>query len=72
MTLDEKLVESVDKVARELNTTRSAFTRNALQEALDRIKARQLEDRHQQGYAAHPVTEDEFGSWETEQAWGDA
>jgi len=30
MTLDDELVESVDKVVKELKTTRSAFTRSAL------------------------------------------
>jgi metal-responsive CopG/Arc/MetJ family transcriptional regulator len=30
MTLDDELVESVDKLVKELNTSRSAFTRDAL------------------------------------------
>ena len=34
MTLDEDLVKAVDRVSKELNTTRSAFTRKALREAL--------------------------------------
>jgi len=34
MTLDEKLVEEVDKLVGELKTTRSAFTRDALRQAL--------------------------------------
>ena len=35
MTLDEKLVHKVDQVTRELKTTRSAFTRQALNDALE-------------------------------------
>lgn len=71
MTLDENLVEAVDEVVRELNTTRSAFTRSALQTALDRIKISRLEENHRKGYAAHPVTKEEFIDWEEEQDWGD-
>ena len=71
MTLDENLVESVDEVVKELNTTRSAFTRNALQDAINRVKASRLEEKHRNGYAAYPVAEGEFSDWEEEQNWGD-
>ncbi len=70
MTLDESLVESVDKVVKELNTTRSAFTRNALKDALNRVKTEQLEAKHRKGYEKNPVSEEEFGGWENEQDWG--
>lgn len=71
MTLDDTLVKAVDRVASELHTSRSAFTRKALQEALVRYKLEQLEHKHRQGYEKNPVTNDEFSLWETEQAWGD-
>ena len=71
MTLDEDLVEAVDRVSRELNTTRSAFTRKALREALALHHTAQLERKHRQGYEQRPVTADEFSVWEQEQAWGD-
>jgi len=70
MTLDESLVESVDQVVKELNTTRSAFTRNALKDALNRVKIEQLEAKHRKGYDKHPVTKGEFSGWENEQDWG--
>ena len=71
MTLDDELVERVDKIALELQTTRSAFTREALREAVRNYQDRQLELRHQEGYAAKPVGKKEFGVWESEQEWGD-
>ncbi len=71
MTLENDLVKSVDQAAKRLKTTRSAFTRSALKEALRNLKTRQLEDQHRQGYKAHPVTREEAGVWEKEQAWGD-
>ena len=71
MTLDDDLVESVDNVVKELKTTRSAFARQALQEALHRYHTSQLEQRHRRGYELLPVKEGEFSVWEEEQDWGD-
>ena len=71
MTLDDELVKKVDIIASELNTTRSAFTRNALREAVRQYHIRRLELKHRQGYAAHPVNQEEFSVWEDEQNWGD-
>jgi len=71
MTLDEELVKAVDRVSKQLRTSRSAFTRNALREALARHKLEELERKHRQGYERHPVAADEFAVWKTEQAWGD-
>jgi metal-responsive CopG/Arc/MetJ family transcriptional regulator len=71
MTLDENLIDAVDSVAKELRTTRSAFTRAALQQAIARIRMEKLEERHRQGYLKKPVSEGEFSVWEEEQKWGD-
>lgn len=71
MTLDDNLVKAVDRVSKELHTSRSAFTRKALQDALERYKIEQLEHKHRSGYERNPVATKEFSIWETEQAWGD-
>ncbi len=71
MTLESDLVRSVDEAAKKMHTTRSAFTRLALKEALRGMKIKEMEQRHRQGYKAHPVTREEAGVWEKEQAWGD-
>ena len=71
MTLDDDLVKAVDRIAKRLHTSRSAFTRKALREALDRYNLEQLERKHRQGYERHPEAAGEFSVWETEQAWGD-
>ena len=71
MTLDEDLIHAVDSVAKELRTTRSAFTRAALQRAIARIRMEKLEEKHRRGYLNKPVSEDEFSVWEEEQKWGD-
>jgi CopG family transcriptional regulator / antitoxin EndoAI len=71
MTLDDDLVKKVDAIANELQTTRSAFTRDALREAVQQYNIRRLELKHRQGYAVRPVNEEEFSVREKEQNWGD-
>lgn len=71
MTLEDELVKSVDQAAKKLHTTRSAFTRSALKEALRNLKAKQLEEKHRQGYLSNPFSKTEVGVWEKEQVWGD-
>lgn len=71
MTLDDDLVKSVDHVAKQLKTSRSAFTRKALREALANYNLEQLERRHREGYERKPTHGDEFSVWEAEQDWGD-
>lgn len=69
MTLEDDLVLAVDRLARKQNTSRSAFTRQALRDALKRAATRELERRHRAGYARKPVRPGEFDVWENEQAW---
>jgi metal-responsive CopG/Arc/MetJ family transcriptional regulator len=71
MTLDDDLVEAVDRVSKRLHTNRSSFTRKALREALSRYSLEQMENKHRQGYKRHPTSRGEFSVWEAEQAWGD-
>ncbi|MEP7011940.1 MAG: ribbon-helix-helix domain-containing protein [Acidobacteriota bacterium] len=71
MTLDESLVQEVDHAAQTLGTTRSAFTRDALREALVHLREKDLEARHRAGYARHPIQQGEFDLWEGEQVWVD-
>ncbi len=71
MTLDDDLVQSIDEVVKELNTTRSAFTRDALREALRRFHMSRLEEQHRRGYTSQPVQKREFSIWEKEQDWGE-
>jgi len=71
MTLDDGLVETVDKIVNDLKTSRSAFTRDALRDAVNRFEINRLEQKHRQGYELHPVNREEFTAWGKEQDWGD-
>jgi metal-responsive CopG/Arc/MetJ family transcriptional regulator len=71
MTLDEDLVTAVDRVVKKLGTSRAAFIRTALEEALKKVCASELEFRNREGYSRKPVSRGEFDIWESEQVWGD-
>ena len=71
MTMDPSLVEQVDRRAKRLGTTRSAFTRDALREALRRLEQKELEERQIVGYRNSPPNPQEFSISESDHAWGD-
>jgi metal-responsive CopG/Arc/MetJ family transcriptional regulator len=71
MTIDDDLVATVDRTVKKLKTTRSAFARKALKDAIMQVNIDMLEKKHKKGYERHPVGKTEFNAWETEQEWGD-
>lgn len=71
MTLDENLIKSVDKIVKAIGTTRSAFARDALRQALKNHRIKLMEEKHRRGYQRLPVRLGEFSVWEDEQEWGD-
>ncbi len=71
MTLDDALVQTVDEVVKKLKTTRSAFAREALRNAVKQVNINLLEKKHKKGYGQHPVGKTEFSVWASEQEWGD-
>jgi len=71
ITLEDELVQAVDRAAGRLDLSRSAFTRTALRAALARLELQAREQQHRAGYLRQPVMPDEFDHWEDEQIWGD-
>jgi metal-responsive CopG/Arc/MetJ family transcriptional regulator len=71
MTIDEPLLEEVDRLTTQLKTTRSAFIREALLTAIRKHTIALLEKQDEQGYARYPEEPGEFDVWAGEQAWGD-
>lgn len=71
ITLDTELADAVDRAVAKLRTSRSGFTRDALRKKLAELERKELERRHREGYAEHPVEPGEFDVWEDEQVWGD-
>jgi metal-responsive CopG/Arc/MetJ family transcriptional regulator len=64
-TLDEDLIAELDRAATVSATTRSAFVREALVNAI----AKHREVQHRQGYEKAPEGQDEFSIWASEQVW---
>ena len=71
VTMEIELVERVDVRVKRLGTTRSAFTGEALRDALRRLDEKELEERHVEGYRRDPVIPGEFEVPEADHAWGD-
>lgn len=71
VTIDEPLLSEVDRVIQSLDTTRSAFIREALRLALWQPKVAEMECKQAEGYARHPVEPGEFDGWDDEQVWGE-
>ena len=72
MTLDESLVKRVDGLVHKLRTSRSAFAREALKDAIRKHQVSELEKKHKDGYLRHPASKGELDIFEDEHAWGDA
>ena len=71
MTIDETLLSRVDQTVEDLKTTRSAFIRQALEQALKDYHLRLLEERDEAGYRLSAATEEEAEAWADEQVWGE-
>jgi predicted transcriptional regulator len=70
ITIDNQLLELVDKLSRARKMTRSAFIREALEAEIRRERIREEENRHAEGYSRAPVAQGEFDVWLNEQDWG--
>lgn len=69
ITINEPLLMQVNNAIKELGMSRSAFIRDALQQALRQLEITKLERKHKIGYARHPIELGEFDIWEAEQSW---
>jgi len=65
ITIDGDLIGEIDRAAARLKTTRAAFVRQALADAI----TRQFEAAHRRGYQIAPEGHDEFSIWAAEQMW---
>jgi len=71
ITLPQELLSKIDQTVTELDTNRSAFARQAFEDALFRAQIEQMERQDAEGYARHPQDPDEIALWENIQDWGD-
>ncbi len=69
MTIDEKLLDKVDRTSKKLKKTRSELIRVSLKKMLHELSVREMENKHRAGYQKKPVQDAEFDLWEDEQVW---
>ena len=69
MTIDEPLLEEVDRLIAVLSTTRSAFIRDALHAAIRKHNIAALEEQDRLAYAKQPEDISEVEEWLPEQVW---
>jgi metal-responsive CopG/Arc/MetJ family transcriptional regulator len=55
MTIDDDLLAAVDRVVKKLNTTRSAFARKALRDAVKKVSVNAPEKKHKKGSRHYPI-----------------
>lgn len=71
ITIDEPLLEEVDRLTAALKIPRSAFIRDALRAAIRRHTIAALEKQHARAYALHPQEPDEVDIWFPEEVRGE-
>jgi metal-responsive CopG/Arc/MetJ family transcriptional regulator len=69
MTIDDELLDRVDRTSKKLKKTRSELIRVSLRKMLHDLSIKEMEDQHRMGYSKKPVTSGEFDAWEDEQVW---
>jgi metal-responsive CopG/Arc/MetJ family transcriptional regulator len=60
LSIDDELLSRVNQTIAQQKTTLAAFIRESLIHYLNRLKIRELEKQHREGYSNYPVQKGEF------------
>jgi metal-responsive CopG/Arc/MetJ family transcriptional regulator len=71
MTIDEKLLEDVDRIIEEDGITRSAFVRTIMRAEVKKRRVREMEHKHAEAYRKQPQQPDEYEVDASTRGWGD-
>lgn len=71
IVLDEPLLHSADRAARQAGMNRSALVREALRAYLRQLEVREKERRDREGYRRQPDEAGDLAVWEQVAAWPD-
>jgi metal-responsive CopG/Arc/MetJ family transcriptional regulator len=69
VVIEEDLLRSADRAARDLKVNRSSLIRDALREHLRRLRVADLERRERAAYEQTPEDPAEFAAWDEVAAW---
>ena len=70
VTIDESLLETVDRFLQKRGENRSAFIRDSLEHYIKTLQTLQKEEKHRLAYQKHSNQKNEFEIWHKEQSWG--
>ncbi len=71
ITLEDNLLEEIDRAVRMLNKSRSAFLRDCAKIQLRKLKFAEMDRQYAESYANLPLQPDELDDWSEVQDWGD-
>ena len=69
VVIEEDLLRSADRAARDLKVNRSLLIRDALREHLRRLRVGDLERQEREAYEKTPDDPAEFAAWDEVAAW---
>jgi metal-responsive CopG/Arc/MetJ family transcriptional regulator len=69
VVIEEDLLRSADRAARQLKVNRSSLIRDALREHLRRLRVGELERREREAFEKTPDDPAEFAAWDEVAAW---
>ncbi len=69
LTLDDDLLDRVNQAIAQQQTSLTLFIKESLIHYLHKLKIKEMEKQHREGYSKQPVQNGEFDIWEDEQVW---
>lgn len=69
LTLDDDLLDRVNRAIAQQQTSLALFMKESLIHYLHKLKIKEMEKQHKDGYSKHPIEKGEFDVWEDEQIW---
>jgi metal-responsive CopG/Arc/MetJ family transcriptional regulator len=69
VVLDAELLRAANGAAKRARVNRSALSREALREHLNRLRTREVEARDRRGYREHPQAVGDVAAWERVASW---
>ncbi len=67
LSIDEDLLAQVNQAIEQQKTTLTIFLKESIIHYLNRLKIKEMEKQHREGYGKYPVQKGEFDVWEEEQ-----
>lgn len=71
MTIEDNLLDEIDEAVKALDTTRSAFLRDAAKIRLRKLKFEEMDRQYAESFKRLPHQSEEIEDWSEVQDWGE-